>query len=288
MEQELYELPEGWDWLFLREFAYIKGGKRLPKGEQLLDIKTAYPYVRVSDFNEKGSIDIDNLKYLSPSAYQQIKNYTISSEDLYISIAGTIGKTGFLPYCLKQANLTENAAKIVLKYKNKQKLKYIYYFTLSHHFLQQINISTKTVAQPKLALVRLANIKIPLPSLSEQQRITNKLDGMLGRIDQAITLLQENLDAQDALFASLLQQAFDPLGRSGSKNENLYELPAGWEWKKLSEICTVVSGTTPKTSVSEYWDGQFNWVTPAELNDSTIIVFETKRKITEKLFMNVP
>ena len=121
MEQELYELPEGWDWLFLREFAYIKGGKRLPKGEQLLDIKTAYPYVRVSDFNEKGSIDIDNLKYLSPSAYQQIKNYTISSEDLYISIAGTIGKTGFLPYCLKQANLTENAAKIVLKYKNKQR-----------------------------------------------------------------------------------------------------------------------------------------------------------------------
>ena len=64
--------------------------------------------------------------------------------------------------------------------------------------------------------------------------------------------------------------------------QELYELPEGWEWKKLAEICTVVSGTTPKTSVSEYWNGQFNWITPAELNDTTDIIFETQRKITEK------
>ncbi len=51
---------------------------------------------------------------------------------------------------------------------------------------------------------------------------------------------------------------------------------------KLGNICKIVSGTTPKTNVTEYWNGTLNWITPAELSDTTDIVFSTERKITEK------
>lgn len=50
---------------------------------------------------------------------------------------------------------------------------------------------------------------------------------------------------------------------------------------KLGDVCTIVSGTTPKTSVSEYWDGNINWITPAELNEDTVVINESKRKITK-------
>ncbi|MBR0145030.1 MAG: restriction endonuclease subunit S [Eubacterium sp.] len=50
---------------------------------------------------------------------------------------------------------------------------------------------------------------------------------------------------------------------------------------KLGEICEIVSGSTPKTSVSEYWDGDIKWITPAELNDDSYIVSDSVRKITE-------
>lgn len=50
---------------------------------------------------------------------------------------------------------------------------------------------------------------------------------------------------------------------------------------KLGDVCTIVSGTTPKTSVSEYWDGDINWITPAELNEDTVVINESKRKITK-------
>jgi len=60
-----------------------------------------------------------------------------------------------------------------------------------------------------------------------------------------------------------------------------------WEMVKLGEVATVVSGSTPKTSVGEYWNGEHNWVTPAELNDSVIVVYETKRKITNKAIENL-
>ena len=49
---------------------------------------------------------------------------------------------------------------------------------------------------------------------------------------------------------------------------------------KLGEICTVVSGTTPKTNVPEYWNGNINWITPAEIDESTIIIISSQRKIT--------
>ena len=50
---------------------------------------------------------------------------------------------------------------------------------------------------------------------------------------------------------------------------------------KLGDICEIVSGSTPNTNVKEYWDGDIKWITPAELDDESYIVHDTKRKITE-------
>lgn len=50
---------------------------------------------------------------------------------------------------------------------------------------------------------------------------------------------------------------------------------------KLGDICEIVSGSTPKTGISEYWDGDVKWITPAELNDDSYIINDSVRKITE-------
>lgn len=51
---------------------------------------------------------------------------------------------------------------------------------------------------------------------------------------------------------------------------------------KLGEVCTVVSGTTPNSGQPEYWNGNLNWITPAELTDEIDVIYETQRKITEQ------
>ena len=50
---------------------------------------------------------------------------------------------------------------------------------------------------------------------------------------------------------------------------------------KLGKVCEVVSGSTPKTEINEYWDGDISWNTPAELTDETYIIEESQRKITD-------
>ena len=51
---------------------------------------------------------------------------------------------------------------------------------------------------------------------------------------------------------------------------------------RLGDVCTIVSGTTPKSSCPEYWDGDINWVTPAELDDESDVIYESQRKITKQ------
>ena len=55
-----------------------------------------------------------------------------------------------------------------------------------------------------------------------------------------------------------------------------------WEILKLGQICEIISGSTPKTNVNEYWNGKYNWVTPAELNGELDTIYDTQRKITAK------
>jgi type I restriction enzyme, S subunit len=157
----------------LKDVAKIKGGKRIPKGKKLTTEITDYPYIRVSDFTEDGTVDVDSLQYITADIREQISNYTISSDDVYVSIAGTIGKTGVIPSSLNGANLTENAAKIVLD--GKCLRDYFYFFTTSSSFEEQAIRHTRTAAQPKLALERLGKIMFPLHEIEKQKSIIDKV-----------------------------------------------------------------------------------------------------------------
>ncbi|MBQ4594859.1 MAG: restriction endonuclease subunit S [Akkermansia sp.] len=50
---------------------------------------------------------------------------------------------------------------------------------------------------------------------------------------------------------------------------------------RLVSICQIISGSTPKTGVQEYWNGDKKWITPAELSESDYIIYDTERKLTE-------
>ena len=50
---------------------------------------------------------------------------------------------------------------------------------------------------------------------------------------------------------------------------------------RLGDACRVISGSTPKTSVSEYWDGDIKWITSAELDEDSFYIYDSQRHITE-------
>ncbi len=196
----------GWVETTLGDIAQVKGGKRVPKGYKLLSEPTAFPYLRVSDFNDTGSIDTSDLRYVSPEVHRVIKNYVIRSDDLYISIAGTIGKTGIVPTELDGANLTENACRLVFNQGISNR--FVYYFTKTAHFVQQAGLNTRTSAQPKLALSRLSTIRLGIPPLIEQEQFADEFKSMCDETRRLESVYQRKLDTLDTLKQSLLHHAF--------------------------------------------------------------------------------
>ena len=198
-----------WEKKKIEEIAHVKGGKRLPMGKTLSVEKTRFPYIRVADFNDSGTVDLEKIKYLDEETQKSIKNYTITSDDLYISIAGTIGLTGIIPSELNGANLTENAAKLVFKDPTQVDKRFVYYFTISKYFIDQVSDATKTVAQPKLALTRLAQIQIPVPKpISVQRQIVAHLDRAFAHADELLAAQRGRLARLEALKKSILEEAF--------------------------------------------------------------------------------
>ncbi len=181
----------------------VLGGKRLPKGEPFAQSKTDHPYLRVTDFQNFSIIE-DNLKYIADDIFKKIERYTISKDDVYISIAGTIGLCGIVLDHLSGANLTENAAKLVIKDSNRLNKIYLVHY-LGNNFVQQcIKQKTMSVGVPKLALFRIEELKLMLPPLWVQQEfadLVQKVEKLKEKQRQSETQLQN-------LFNSLMQRAF--------------------------------------------------------------------------------
>ena len=181
IEDEIpFEVPEGWAWCRVRNIASVKGGKRLPKGMSFSPYKTSHAYIRVTDMKNH-SVNMDDLKYISEEVYLQINNYTISQDDLYVTIAGTIGVTGEVPAELDGMNLTENAVKITDIQINKT---YLCLILQSEFVQQQFQDKTHQVAMPKLALERILSTLIPVCSIVAQSSIVSKFTEIDSRINQ--------------------------------------------------------------------------------------------------------
>lgn len=268
VEEQPHTVPKNWVWTNIKSLADVKGGKRLPKGENFVEFETKHPYLRVTDFKE-GSIDETDLKYITEETYKKISRYTISSNDVYISIAGTIGKVGLIPTSLNGANLTENAAKIT-NIESFTSNKFLFYVLNSKTVKSQINLAIKATSQPKLAIHRIQDLKIPLPPINEQKRIIGKVERLLNKIDQAKQIIDECKETFELRRASMISKAFrgdltkkwrqeftaqNKLKEKHTTNNkvNLYEIPTGWKWTTIGEISEFVSsGSTPKGGKSVY------------------------------------
>lgn len=201
------EPKEGWETVSIGDIAELKGGKRVPKGYKLEKTPTPYPYIRVADFNNNGSVDLDDIHYISEEVYNGIKRYIITTNDVYISIAGTIGKSGIIPKELNGANLTENACRLV--FKEDINPKYVYYCTLNPDFKEQIAKLTMQAAQPKLALTRLATAVCNIPPRKDQDKIVDIISTVQNNITILCNNYIETLTLCDDLKQALLRKAFN-------------------------------------------------------------------------------
>ena len=202
----------------LGEITTYKSGKRLPQGHLLQNNKTPYPYIRITDI-DKNSISLDNIKYISQETKDIINKYIITTNDIYITIAGTTGLVGIVPNELDGANLTENAVRINIVNKNEILQKYLVY---DIHYNQQEELKTKTIGAtiPKLSIERLMTLQIPIPSLERQKEIVEYCEYNDTLIKQLENEIENNKKQAQQFITSILKTQVKSLDENTSKHDS--------------------------------------------------------------------
>ena len=245
MDRQAKENHPRWKRVEIGEFAQVKGGKRLPKGETVQDDITDHPYIRVVDFRDDG-FHRGEVKYISDSSHQRVRRYTITSDDVYISIAGTIGRVGIVPPDFSGANLTENAAKITGIDGSVDKRFLMYYL---RSYLGQSEVSARVVgtSQPKLALFRIKQIPVPQPPLPTQRKIAAILsayDDLIDNNRRRIQILEET--AQIIYREWFVHFRFPGHEGVGMVDSPLGPIPEGWRSSVLGDHLALDRGLSYK------------------------------------------
>lgn len=192
-----------WRLIELGKLAQIKGGKRLPKGKQLSEQQNSHPYIRTTDISHH-KIKISGLLFVPDEIFPSIKNYTVESDDIIISIVGTIGSCAIIPKQLHLASLTENCAKIVNINKQLLNKSYLYFYLISDEGQAEINCRNVGSTQPKLPLYHIQGIPIPCPPIHEQKAIA----AILCSLDDKIDLLHRQNKTLEGMAETLFRQWF--------------------------------------------------------------------------------
>ena len=295
-----FEVPDNWEWCKLEEICNIKGGKRIPKGKGFSAQRTEHIYLRVTNMKNR-TISFDDLKYIDDDVFQEIKNYTISSDDLYLTIAGTIGDVGEIPQEVSGMNLTENAAKLTDIVCDRL---YLMYSLLSTNSQEHFSSKFHQVAQPKLSIETASSTLLPLPPFAEQRRIVAEIERWFSLIDiiendqhdLQTTVKQTKSKILDlAIHGKLVPQdpddepAIELLKRinpdftpcdNGHYTQLPFEAPQNWCWTTLGKIGKWQSGSTPNRLNKDYYNGNIPWLKTGDLNDGHIT--HIPEYITEK------
>lgn len=180
----------------------------------------------------QGGVETSDLRFVPEDVAPLIRAYRIFSDDIFISVAGTLGIVGRIPAALNGANLTENADRITSIGCD---VDYLMYSLLGESIQSEIDSIRTVGAQPKLALGRIKQFEIPIPKArAEQERVAQALhdtDDLIGTLTRLIAKKQ-------AIKRGMMQQLLT--GRTRLPGFN-----GAWSDVELGSVANVNMGQSP-------------------------------------------
>ena len=240
----LGKVPSHWEILSIRRLSQVKRGAspRPIDNPKYFDDDGEYAWVRISDVTASNMYLLETTQKLSNLG----KSYSVPlmPGSLFLSIAGSVGK----PIITKIKVCIHDGFVYFPEYK--QNTKFLYYIFYSEQpyiglgkMGTQLNLNTDTVGA----------IKIPIPPLSEQQKIAQFLDDKTAKIDQAVDLAEKQIALLKEHKQILIQNAVTrglnpdvPLKDSGV--EWIGQVPEHWEVKKLKFVSKINQHTLPENT----------------------------------------
>jgi type I restriction enzyme, S subunit len=269
-----------WPEVPIDAIADVKGGKRLPDGHQFASEPTPFLYIRARDIGA-GKISVQEPVYLHEHTRRILDHYTVQKDDVVITIVGAnIGDVGYVSEEFDGANLTENAAKIVV---NRAAVNpyFLKSFLATAQNKNRFAFIASGAAQGKLGLYKIKQFVVPLPPLDIQNRIA----GLVRNYDDLIENNRQRVALLEEAARLLYREWFVRFRFPGHEHVKIIDgMPEGWERLPASQAFEV-NPTTPRDD-----EGTITYVPMAALSEAGMVVdrtpFEERQASTSVRFRN--
>jgi type I restriction enzyme S subunit len=255
----LPELPKGWTWVEVSDIGTVITGNT-PKKSKIEYYGQDYNFYKPTDLNYGYHVNEskDKLSDIGIKKARLLPKRSI----LVTCIGATIGKTGFN----RIEGATNQQINAIVPYEGILP-EFIYFICISPQFQKQIIEKSSSTTLPILNKSRFESLLLPISPYNEQKRFVEKIEELFKKLDASVDELKSIKKKLDIYRKSVLKCAF------ALKEPD----------KKISEYCDIISGSTPRTSVQEYWGGDILWITPKDLSGyRKKFIDKTNRTITKK------
>lgn len=273
-EEQPYEVPENWVWTYISSGFDVTSSKRVHKSDWLSEGVPFYRTRELVKLSEHGYID--NELFISEDLYKTFKKEfgVPQKNDLLISGVGTIG----VPYVISDEKkfYFKDGNVIWLKNRGVFDASYMYYLYKTVFVDNQIHSMSAGTTVDTYTIINAKNTIIPLPPLSEQQRIVERIEELFSKLDEAKERLQEVADSFAVRKAAILHKAFTGELTKQWRRENGVS-DESWVEKTIGEICSSLKyGTSKKSSddgkvvvlrMGNLQNGEIDWSNLAYTSD---------------------
>jgi type I restriction enzyme S subunit len=271
---EVGVIPEKWEVISFGDNLNIISGFGFNKSEY---VGYGIKLLRIDNVSY-GEITWESMAFLPIKYRNKHPNLIIYIDDILLALNRPI-TNGKLKIAIVQPKdtpciLYQRVGKIIIL--NNSYNKIFAYYLLSKFIKKFVEESSVGSDQPFISTVNLKKIKIPLPPPLEQQAIASALND----VDALITALEQLITKKRNIKQGAMQQLL-----TGEKR--LPGFDGEWEVKKLGEIADIISGGTPSTNISEFWNGDIKWCTPTDITRTKQkYLLQTEKNISEKGLRN--
>ena len=278
-EEWPYEVPRNWVWtkvINLRkdEESFFDGDWILSKN---MENDGSVRLIQLSDIGI-GEFLNKSSKYISEETYNELKCSRLFEGDVLISrMAEPIARSCIMPQlpyiCITAVDVA------VMRCNTKIVLNKYFNFLCNTNWFSDLALKlARGTTRVRITRKSLGNMPVPLPPLSEQQRIVDRIESLFAKLDQAKALVKNALDTFESHKAAILHKAFTGELTAKWREKNGVGMES-WEEKRLGECGKWFGGGTPSKINELFWkNGDILWVTPKDMK--SIIITDTIDKIT--------
>lgn len=265
-EEQPYDVPENWVWVRLGAVVDVLNGdrgKNYPAKSTLS--KEGIPFISAANLCDNIVVE-DDLLCMSEEQYSKLSAGKLMLNDIVLCIRGSLGKHGKFPF--KKGAIASSL--VILRSKDRGRLTdgYVMQYLDVPLFYDEIKKYDNGTAQPNLAAKNLELFSFPLPPLSEQQRIVERIEELFAKLDEAKERLQEAVDSFAVRKAAILHKAFTGELTKQWRRENGVS-DESWEEKKGEDFFEYV--TSGSRGWAKYYSDKGSiFVRMGNLNHGTI------------------